>query len=78
VNILPSQVGHKMHNTEKIEIIQNRINTMSFHVIALREDILQTPLGDHPEKPTRQYVLDNILSVIDALEIEKLALTNQG
>jgi hypothetical protein len=67
-----------MHNTEKIEVIQNRINTMNFHVIALREDILQTPLGDHPEKPTRQYVLDNILSVIDALEIEKLALTNQG
>ena len=59
-------------------MIQNRINTMSFHVIALREDILQTPLGDHPEKPTRQSVLDNILRAIDALEIEKGALTNQG
>jgi hypothetical protein len=67
-----------MNNIEKIEIIQNRISTMSFHVIALREDIFQTPLGDHPEKPTRQYVLDNILRAIDALEIEKLALTNQG
>jgi hypothetical protein len=65
-------------NVEKIEIIQNRINTINLHVAALREDISQAPLGDHVEKPTRQSVLDNILGIIDALEIEKTALTNQG
>jgi len=67
-----------INNLEKIEIIQNKINTMSFHVIALKEDIVTSPLGDVPEKPTRQSVLDDILSIIDALEIEKKALTNQG
>jgi len=65
-------------NIEKIEIMQNRINTMNLHVTALLEDISQAPLGDHPEKPTRQSVLDNILDIIDDLEIEKIALTNQG
>ena len=65
-------------NIEKIDIIQNRINSMRLHVTALREDILQVPQGDHAEKPTRQYVLDKIIGIIDALEIEKTALTNQG
>ena len=65
-------------NIEKIEIIQNRINTINLHVAALREDILQTPNGDHPEKPTRQSVLDDILGIINVLKIEKVALTNQG
>ena len=65
-------------NIEKIEIIQNRINSMSLHVTALRKDIFQTPLGDHAEKPTRQSVLDNILSVINDLETTKIALTNQS
>jgi hypothetical protein len=65
-------------NLEKIEIIQNKINTMSFHVVALREDIINSPLGDIPEKPSRQSVLDDILNIIDALESEKEALTNQG
>lgn len=65
-------------NMEKIEIIQNRINTMSSHATALGKDILEVPLGDNPEKPTRQSVLNNILGIIDALEMEKTALTNQG
>jgi hypothetical protein len=65
-------------NIEKIDILQNRINTMNLHVTALREDISQAPFGDHAEKPTRQSVLDNILGIIDDLEIEKIALTNQG
>ena len=51
---------------------------MNLHVSALREDISREPLGDDPEKPTRQSVLDDIISVIDAMEIEKIALTNQG
>lgn len=77
--LLDTQDGHKMiNNIEQIEIIQNRINTINLHVAALREDIHQAPLGDHVEKPTRQSVLDNILGIIDALEIEKTALTNQG
>lgn len=67
-----------INNIEKIEIIQNRINTMSLHVTSLSKDILQIPQGDHAEKPTRQYVLNDILGIIDALEIEKAALTNQG
>ena len=70
---------HKMiTNLEKIEIIQNKINTMNLHVIAIREDILQAPYADHAEKPTRQSVLDDILGIINALEIQKTALTNQG
>jgi hypothetical protein len=67
-----------INNTEKIEIIQSKINIMNLHVSALREDISREPLGDDPEKPTRQSVLDDIISVIDVLEIEKIALTNQG
>lgn len=67
-----------INNTDKIEIIQNKINSMNLHATALREDISKEPLGDHPDKPTRQSVLNDILSVIDAMEIEKLALTNQG
>jgi hypothetical protein len=67
-----------INNLEKIEIIQNKINTMSFHVIALREDIINSPLGDIPEKPSRQSVLYDILSIINTLEAEKEALTNQG
>ena len=63
-------------NIEKIEIIQNRINMINLHVTALREDILKSPLGDNPEKPTRQSVLDKLLSDIDFLELEKLTLTN--
>ena len=49
---------------------------MNLHVTALREDILKSPLGDDFEKPTRQSVLDSILSAIDFLELEKLTLTN--
>jgi hypothetical protein len=67
-----------INNLEKIEIIQNKIHTMSFHVTSLIEDINNNPLGDNAEKPSRQSVLDDILSIIDALEIEKEALTNQG
>ena len=67
-----------INNTEKIEIIQSKINMMNLHVSALREDISREPLGDNTEKPTRQSVLDDIISVIDVLEIEKMALTNQG
>jgi hypothetical protein len=67
-----------INNIEKIEIIQSKINIMNLHVSALREDISREPLGDDPEKPTRQSVLDDIISAIDAMEIEKIALTNQG
>jgi len=67
-----------INNIEKIEIIQSKINIMNLHVSALREDISREPLRDDPEKPTRQSVLDDIISVIDAMEIEKIALTNQG
>ena len=51
---------------------------MNLHVSALREDISRVPLGDHAEKPTRQSVLDSIISIIDTMEIEKIALTNQS
>jgi hypothetical protein len=67
-----------LNNIEKIEVIQGKINMMNLHVTSLREDILQAPYADHAEKPTRQSVLDDILGIINALEIEKLALTNQG
>jgi hypothetical protein len=67
-----------INNIEKIEIVQSKINMMNLHVSALIDDISREPLGDDPEKPTRQSVLNDIISVIDVLEIEKLALTNQG
>jgi hypothetical protein len=67
-----------INNIEKIEILQSKINMMNLHVSALLDDISREPLGDDPEKPTRQSVLNDIISVIDVLEIEKLALTNQG
>jgi len=67
-----------LNNIEKIEVIQGKINMMNLHVSALLDDISREPLGDDPEKPTRQSVLNDIISVIDVLEIEKLALTNQG
>jgi hypothetical protein len=67
-----------INNIEKIEIVQSKINMMNLHVSALLDDISREPLGDDPEKPTRQSVLNDIISVIDVLEIEKLALTNQG
>jgi len=67
-----------INNIEKIEIVQSKINMMNLHVSALLDDISREPLGDNPEKPTRQSVLNDIISVIDVLEIEKLALTNQG
>ena len=51
---------------------------INLHVSALLEDISREPLGDDPEKPTRQSVLNDILGIINALEIEKTALTNQG
>lgn len=65
-------------NTDKIEALQNKINMLNLHITSLREDILESPFGDNVEKPTRQAVLDDILSIIEALEIEKIALTNQG
>lgn len=67
-----------LNNIEKIEIIQGKINMINLHVSALLEDISREPLGDDPEKPTRQSVLNDILGIINALEIEKTALTNQG
>jgi hypothetical protein len=67
-----------INNLEKIEMIQNKIKTIEFHVIALREDIVNSPLGDIPEKPSRQSVLDDTLRIINALEAEIEALTNQG
>ena len=67
-----------LNNIEKIEIIHGKINMMNLHVSALVEDISREPLGDDPEKPTRQSVLNDILGIINALEIEKTALTNQG
>ena len=67
-----------INNIEKIEKMQAKINMMNLHVSALRQDILKYPFGDHPDKPTRQSVLDSILMIIDVIEIEKMALTNQS
>lgn len=65
-------------NEEKINEIQNRIVLLSLHRTALENDILSNPQGDHPDKRPRQQVLDDILSTINALDLEKEALTNQG
>ena len=65
-------------NQDKIQVIQDRIDALFIHVPALEEDILNNPGNDHPEKRSRQEVLNDILLSIRVLEAEKNTLTNQG
>lgn len=65
-----------IENRYKIQIIDERIGLLSLHVYAIQDDIAENPTGDDPNKPTRQSVLENLLLMIDALEIEKNTLSS--
>ncbi len=60
-----------INNTYKIQLIQDRIDLINLHVKALEDDIAENPMGDDPNKPTRQSVLDDFLVMIDALKAEQ-------
>lgn len=63
---------------EKIKIIENRIESLQIHVIALEQDILDNPGSDHPDKSSKRSVLEDIKQSINALNNFKMSLTNQG
>jgi hypothetical protein len=65
-----------INNIYKIQIIDERIGLLNLHVTALQNDIAENPMGDDPDKPTRQSVLDNLFIMIDALETEKNTLSS--
>ena len=59
---------------EKIERIQDRINSHNIHIDFLTQAIIDNPNGDHPEKPARQYLLDSYIVRKKAMqeELDKL------
>lgn len=63
-------------NTYKIERIEERINLIRPHIVALEDDIYNNPTSDEPSKPSRQSVLNDFLLMLEALNLEKNSLTN--
>lgn len=53
---------------EKVKIIKDRIESLEIHVIALEESIFNYPEADHPDKPPRSLVLQDIKQKIQALK----------
>ncbi len=78
MHLLHIQVGHKMNNNEKIEVLNYRIKSILLHISALENDILINPSADVEGKPLRSQVLLDFVIKKEALETEKKALTNQG
>lgn len=66
-----------INNTDKINIINNRINNFNVHIDILTNDIKDNPDADVEGKLTRQYVLNDFISIKNALISEILVLTNQ-
>ena len=62
----------------KVYILKEKIQVYEDQVKFLQEAILENPEGDHPEKPSRQKMLDDYLAKIAALNTELDLLTNQG
>jgi hypothetical protein len=60
----------------KIERIEERLNLLRLHIVALQEDIGSNPTSDDPSKPSRQSVLNDFLLILEALNLEKNSLTN--
>ena len=65
----------------KIEIIQERISSIQFHIDHVNHVMANPELYNTPENKTEvdlvQYLQDLMLQK-EALELEKQALTNQG
>lgn len=55
---------------EKIQRIQDRLNSYNIHIEFLTQAILDNPNGNHPEKPSRQSLLDDYIAKKKALELE--------
>lgn len=62
-------------NEEKIQFIQDFISGLNYSIGILEQDIIDNPNGDVEEKPTRQYVLNDLILQKSALlnEIETLS-----
>ncbi len=67
-----------MEKTDKINILNNRISNMSYHIEVLSKDILDNPEMDTPGKPARTVILEQFKERKMFLENELLTLTNQG
>lgn len=67
-----------MTTEEKVKIIKDRIQALEIHVPVLERDILDNPEGDHPDKPSRSLVLQDIKNSIQALKDLEESLTSQS
>ena len=69
-------LGHNMlTNQEKIIEITNRLNSLKIHIPILEENIRDYPDKDHPDKPTRNSVLQDIKAKVGVLQEELDKLT---
>ena len=57
-------------NDEKITEVANRLNSLKIHIPILEENIREYPDGDHPDKPSRKSVLQDIKNKVKALQEE--------
>lgn len=67
-----------MNNQEKIEIINNHIESILPHILALENDILINPYADIESKPLRSQILLDFTRKKEVLEEQRQLLTNQG
>lgn len=63
-----------MENIDKLQIINNRISNIMFHIDILEKDILENPDLDIPGKQPRYSVLQDLISKKEALEAELAAI----
>ncbi|MFZ9301389.1 MAG: hypothetical protein ACO23V_10485, partial [Chitinophagaceae bacterium] len=57
-----------MDNLNKIEIINNRISNLNFHIDILSKDIIAVPDGDIEGKTPRHEILNNLIAQKTVLE----------
>ncbi len=67
-----------MNINEKLEVLNNRINSILPHISALEKDIAENPIAEVDGKPLRNKVLSDFIKKRQALEAEINTLTNQG
>jgi hypothetical protein len=72
------EIGRNMENKDKIDIISNRIDNLSYHISALSIDIEKFPDEDLEDKPKRLVVLQDFIAKKTALINELQSLTIQG
>jgi hypothetical protein len=63
-----------MTNEEQIVLLNNQISNLDVHIGVLENNILDDPDSDHPDKPLRQDVLNNLYAIKQDViqEIEQL------